>query len=828
MNQILDRLSRLVTARPYVTLGVLLVITVVLAAGASQRVPVVDGTDVALLPQDGPIATAIREISDTFEASGDVRQATIVFRGEALTPDGLAQIGELTETIAADPDIAGLLTPTDPIISPALLIQQALGVDSVASIGQAEIDAVSSSPELAPVLGHLTGTDADGSSVAIATILLRNTQDDRVADAERQINALSADSSGPLSVSSVSPAVVEDEYKQATEDGMAPLIGIALLLIAVLILLFLRTLSDLLLALAGLLLSLIWVIGVEGWLGPGALSVIGPPNALTAMVPIIIIGLTVDYAIQVVSHYREQRSTGASVLQAVRSGLRNVVIPLLLAAVTTMVSLLANLFSPVEIVADFGVVAALGVGMSLIVMLTLVPAGRTIIDRRREARSSLPIPRLVSQALPGVERAAELLGRSVALRPAPYLLVVIALTIGLGFAATDLESEFSIRDILPRGGTVLEDWDTLDEAVGGSTEVTNVLIKAEATETRTLLNLRDLANTFENERSRPEFAAGPLQTSYELLVQDWISDSGKPGDRYDASLAAQFREASAGLQIDPAAMQRILDQLEAQDPTFSHSLANDPNGIDTILVQFPTFAGDSAGARRIQEHFEALWLISADQTITATSEGIIGVEITDSITERQTEAISITIAVALGILAIFFWITQRQPVLALVAVVPIVFVLIWVLGTMALLGIPYSLITSIITALSIGIGVDYTIHLIHRYREEFSRLRNPEQAAIRTLATTGSALLGSAMTTALGLGVLIASPLLASQQFGITAAITIAYSLIVSILVVPPAMTVWGAYQNMRLRSTMQRMWDELDEAFDDADRRHGQQAGPS
>ena len=110
---------------------------------------------------------------------------------------------------------------------------------------------------------------------------------------------------------------------------------------------------------------------------------------------------------------------------------------------------------------------------------------------------------------------------------------------------------------------------------------------------------------------------------------------------------------------------------------------------------------------------------------------------------------------------------------------------------MVLLGIPYTLVTSIITALSIGIGVDYTIHVIHRYREEFAHV--PQSgAAIRTLATTGSALLGSALTTAFGFGVLIASPLLASQQFGITATITIVYSLIVSVFVVLPAMVVWG------------------------------------
>ena len=58
---------------------------------------------------------------------------------------------------------------------------------------------------------------------------------------------------------------------------------------------------------------------------------------------------------------------------------------------------------------------------------------------------------------------------------------------------------------------------------------------------------------------------------------------------------------------------------------------------------------------------------------------------------------------------------------------------------------------------------------------------------------------------------LIASPLVASQQLAITAAITIAYSLIVSILVVPPAMTVWGAYQNVRLRSSLRQMAADLD-----------------
>ena len=605
------------------------------------------------------------------------------------------------------------------------------------------------------------------------------------------------------------------------------MIGLALLLIAALILLFMRTFSDLLLTLAGLLISLIWIIGAEGWLGPMGLGITGPPNSLTAMVPIIMIGLTVDYAIQAVSHYREQRAAGERVLESVRMGMRNVIVPLLLAAVTTIVSLLAGLFSPVEIVGDFGIIAGLGVGMSLIVMLTLIPAGRIIIDRRRERRGTLRPPRLIANALPGVERVAGLLGREVTRRPAPYIVVVVAVTIGLGFAARDLKSEFSIRDVLPRGGSVLTDLNTLDAAVGGSTEMANVLVKAEATETRTLLNLQDLRIAFQDELRRPRAAAGPILTSYESLVQDWSTDSGEPGDNYDPELAALFREASADVQLDPGLMQEFLDELEAKDPAVARSLVNDPEGIDSILLQFPAYSGDPEATKLLQRDIEALWL-GDDDAITATSESIISFTVTDAIRDRQTDSIVTTIGAALTVLAVFFWLTVRQPALALIAVGPTVLVLISVLGTMALLGIPYTIVTSIITALSVGIGVDYTIHMIHRYREEFARLRNPEQAAVRTLSSTGSALLGSAMTTALGIGVLAASPLAASQQFGITAAITIAYSLIVSVLVVPPAMTVWGAYRNMRLRSTAQRWADELDQEIDAVHRRHEQEQGSS
>ena len=817
MSKFLSWLSLLATSRPYVTILVLVIITVLLGAGATRRAPPPETA--ATLPEGSAVAEALAELDELFGDSGEANVVTLLFRGEALTTDGLAQMDALVNEIVSDPAVANLLTPNDAVISPSLLFKILLGVESFESVTQEDIDTVRGPPEILRALAAITGTDTDGTPVAVATIRLHDTGDEQILETERKIHKIATAHEGSLSVSTISFVVVEDEYKKATEEGMAPLIGLAFLLIAGLILLFMRAVSDLLLTLVGLLMSMIWIVGAEGWLGPNALGLTGPPNSLTTMVPIIVISLTVDYAIQIVSHYRERRIAGDGVLSAVRTGMQNVTVPLTLAAVTTIVSLLASLFSPIGIVRDFGIIAGLGVAMSLLVMLTLVPAGRAIIDRRREAKGTLKDPRPISNALPGVGKIAEMLGRSVTRRPAPYLIAVLLVTVGMGIAATDLKSEFDIRDILPRGGTVMEDLNTLEAAVGGSTEIASVLIKAEVTDTRTLLNVEDLTEAFRDEARRPGAAAGPIQASYDLLARDWIDDSGEPGDKYDPELEALFKQASAGLEVDPALMQEFLDKLGEVDPSLERLLVNDPNGTDAILIQFPAFASDPQYTKTIQQDIEKLWFGDGDE-ITATSESIISVTVTESITERQTESISTTIAAALIVLAVFFWVTVRQPALALIAVGPIVLVLISVLGTMALLDIPYTIITSIITALSIGIGVDYTIHVIHRYREEYTRDRDPERAAIQTLSTTGSALLGSALTTALGLGVLVASPLAASQQFGITAAITIAYSLIVSILVVPPAMTVWGAYQNMRLRSNVRRWSEELDEAIDAVHRR--------
>ena len=84
MGKLLDLVSRVVTARPWITLAVLVVVTVVLVAGIGQRAPQAENE--AFLPQDSDVARAMAQIDELFGDSADVNLVTLVFRGEPSRP----------------------------------------------------------------------------------------------------------------------------------------------------------------------------------------------------------------------------------------------------------------------------------------------------------------------------------------------------------------------------------------------------------------------------------------------------------------------------------------------------------------------------------------------------------------------------------------------------------------------------------------------------------------------------------------------------------------------------------------------------------------------
>jgi len=157
-------------------------------------------------------------------------------------------------------------------------------------------------------------------------------------------------------------------------------------------------------------------------------------------------------------------------------------------------------------------------------------------------------------------------------------------------------------------------------------------------------------------------------------------------------------------------------------------------------------------------------------------------------------------------------------------------VTIWILATMALLHITLNVMTVMVTALTIGLGIDYAIHVIERYREERSH-HDKLESITETIEHTGSALVISALTTIAGFGVLVISPMPLVRDFGIITAATILYALLVAIIILPILLLAVGRLKGTSFGGTMAKITlkktsDRPVSANVDRDRATGQETG--
>ena len=134
--------------------------------------------------------------------------------------------------------------------------------------------------------------------------------------------------------------------------------------------------------------------------------------------------------------------------------------------------------------------------------------------------------------------------------------------------------------------------------------------------------------------------------------------------------------------------------------------------------------------------------------------------------------------------AIVLTIIYRNLELGLIATLPTILATIWIMATMWYVGITLNVLTVMVTALTVGLGIDYAIHIVERYREEIEH-KSERQALESTIKLTGSAILISGLTTVCGFAVLFLSPMPLVRNFGIITAATIVYSIIIAIFVLP-------------------------------------------
>ena len=142
--------------------------------------------------------------------------------------------------------------------------------------------------------------------------------------------------------------------------------------------------------------------------------------------------------------------------------------------------------------------------------------------------------------------------------------------------------------------------------------------------------------------------------------------------------------------------------------------------------------------------------------------------------------------VMIGIFTMFM-ILFRNVKLSLIGVVPNFIAAFFILGIIGLLGIPLDMMTITIAAITIGIAVDNSIHYIYRFKEEFLKTRNYNQALKICHSTVGVAILNTSITIVFGFSILIFSKFIPTIYFGVFTGIAMLLAMI-SVLTLLPSL----------------------------------------
>jgi predicted RND superfamily exporter protein len=220
---------------------------------------------------------------------------------------------------------------------------------------------------------------------------------------------------------------------------------------------------------------------------------------------------------------------------------------------------------------------------------------------------------------------------------------------------------------------------------------------------------------------------------------------------------------------------------------------NDEGNYTAMSIQIGTDgnADRSAATTAVDDGVAAF---DGELDAVGTGSFVVEEQLNTRLSATLIQSLVVTILAVLVILTGAFWLKERRPTLGPTTLVPVLLSAIWLFGTMALLDIPISIITAMVGSITVGIGVDYSIHVSERYWHERKHGRSIEEALRRTIAGTGSALMSSAVTTAVGFGVLAFALLPSLRHFGFVLAVGVVYSFVTAVYVHPSLLVVWERY----------------------------------
>ena len=523
------------------------------------------------------------------------------------------------------------------------------------------------------------------------------------------------------------------------------------------------------------LINMTGFLGLMGW----------PITVVSANFVALLLIFSLSISVHLTVRYRELASLNPDKDQSwlVHRTMKDKLEPCFYTTITTMVGFGSLLVAGIKPVIDFGWMMLISMGAIFTLVFLFFPAVLTSLKKIEVKRKS--------DWSTGITNG---FAEMVVNRSNQILIFFVMLASVSVFGITKLTAENQFIKAFKEDTEIFQGLTVIDNQLGGTTPL-DIIIDADPD-----FQQIEVVDDFEDEFFDDEFfddedtgydigGDSSWYNSYRLKTIDSIHE-------YLESLE------EAGKVVSFSTTMEVLKTLNDDEEidTFFLSLLYKKVPEDVKEALFDPYLSDDGNQLRISFRvFESYPELKRNQLIEQIKSDLVEktglkpsqVKLTgllvlyNNVLESLIRSQILTIGVVFLAITLMFLVLFRSIRYALVAIVPSIIASSGVLGLMGLLNIPLDVMTITIAAICIGIGVDHSIHYIHRFREEIDNNESRTQAIQNAHSSTGQAIYFTSIIIIVGFSILGLSNFIPTIYFGIFTAFAMAIALIANLTLLP-------------------------------------------
>ena len=492
--------------------------------------------------------------------------------------------------------------------------------------------------------------------------------------------------------------------------------------------------------------------------------------------------ISISLSIHLIVRYQEVASRGtlSGQKEIVGQTYREMFVPCLYTALTTIVAFASLSVSDIKPVIDFGKMMVLGIAIAFIFIFSALPALMSILEVK------------LSDTKKDFNHSATLRFSSLTSKFGNEILVLsVTLLLVAIFGINKLTVENRFIDYFKDTTEIYRGMELLDKKLGGTAPLDLIINQPKEEDGSDKEFYDDFEDDFGSDEKSNGYWWNTINIKKIEEIHDYLDDKEEIGKVLSIAsgikVAEELKDGSELSEFDLALIKNLLPE-DIKETLLTAYISEDENQvrISTRVLETSRGLNRNELLSSIEKDLKNKFDLDVDQ-FRLTGLAVLYNNMLQSLFSSQIK----TIGIVFGVIFLMFIVLFRSFYLALIGMTPNLLAAAVVLGTMGLSRIPLDIMTITVAAISVGMAVDNTIHYIHRFKIEFRETNDYEQSMINSHRTIGRAMFYTSSTIIFGFLVLIASNFNPTAYFGIFVSLAMLMALLGALTLLPKLLIVF-------------------------------------